>query len=366
VANDDPQVLCERLFSTFLAPLVVGGVMCPGKPFGGKNALSFGEERRPNDVGLLSRCELTRVRVARKVAPIDTLEAAPHASEWALAAVLHDLVQSTHPGFDATFRRSGPKRLLEVADKTLARIPAPLNVGDALSRHTWFSRMFELARTDVDLRWWTGSERFLGTEPPARLRAWPELRRVTETRTPRPLMDLPTSGSAVDAAHFALVTEHFLKKTPLTDLATLNRPSPAFAWTHESLALCATHAGRTLVTRAHSLLPTKAVDAALGRATKHLFTAKATRALFIAVDLLRDRALMAAHARLAKDDPEPLALVPDQADASFAISAGALVASHWLTNTGGGFSATEKTLLLRVLAPAASSTAAREVRALLA
>ena len=365
MAKDDPQTLCERLFKTFLGPLVVGGTMSPTKLFGGKNALSIGDHRQPSDVDLLSRCELTRVRVGRKLAPIDTLEPAPVGNAWALAAVLHDLVQSTHPGFDAVFRRSGPKRILEVAEKTLDRIVPPVNVGDALSRHTWFSRMFDLARTDIDVRWWTGSERFLGTDPPARLTAWPEVRRVTQTRMPRPLMDLPTSGSAVDAQRFAWVTEAFLRKTPLTDLATANRAAPTFAWTHENLSLSATHAGRTIVIRALALLPQRAVDTALGRATKQLFLAKAVRALFIAVDVLRDRALMAASARLSNDNPQPLALSPDQNDAAFAIGTGALVASHWIAQTGGGFNEAERRGMLQVLAPAASSAAAKDVQALL-
>lgn len=366
MAKDNPQALCERLFSTFLGPLVLGGTVCPGKLFGGNSALSIGEHRQPSDVELLSRTELARVRIARKVAPIDTLDPAPSGHEWALAAVLHDLVQSTHPGFDAVFRRSGPKRILEVADKTLDLIPPPASVGEALSRHTWFSRMFDLARTDIDLRWWTGSERFLGTQPPKRLLAWPELRRVTETRTPRPLMDLPTSGSAVDVQRFTSVVEAFLKKTPLTDFATVTRSDPAFAWTHENLSLVATRAGRTIVSRALALLSQRAVDTALGRATKHLFAAKAVRALFVAVDLLRDRALMAASARLGKAEPEPITLGPEQNDAAFAIGAGALVASHWIAQTGGGFNETERRALLEVLAPAASSTAAKEVLALLA
>lgn len=338
--------------------------MRPGKPFGGKQALSIGDHREPSDVELLSRCELVRVRVARKLAPIDTLERAPTGTEWALAAMLHDMVQATHPGFDAVFRRNGPRRILDVVDKTLERIPPPKNVGEAISRHTWFSRMFELARTDIDVRWWTGSERFLGTDPPRRLLAWPELRRVTQTRTPRPLMELPTSGSAVDPARFTCVVEAFLRKTPLTDLATLTRSSPAFVWTRENLSLVSTHGGRTLVGRALALLPQRAVDAALGRATKQLFTAKAVRALCVAVDLLRDRALMAASLRIDKEEPEPLSL-GDQNDAAFAIGAGALAASHWIAQTGGGFNEAQRRALLRVLAPAASSTAAKEVKALL-
>ena len=365
MAKDDPQTLAERLFTTFLGPLVIGGAMLPGKLFGGKQALSIGDHRAPTDVDLLSRTELARVRVARRLAPIDTLDGTPSGAEWALAAVLHDLVQSTHPGFDAAFRRSGPKRILEVIEKTLERIPIAANVGEALSRHTWFSRMFELARTDVDVRWWTGSERFLGTEPPARLTAWPEVRRVTQTRTPRPLMELPTSGSAVDVQRFGWVAEAFLKKSPLTDLATADRLAPAFVWSHENLSFSATQAGRTMIGRALSLLPQKEVDAALGRATKQLFAAKAVRALFVAVDLLRDRALEAATARLSKDDPEPLVLGAEATDASFALGAGALVATHWIARTGGGFSENERRAILQVLAPAAGSQAAKDVQALL-
>jgi hypothetical protein len=365
MAKDDPQALCERLFSTFLAPLVLGGPMRPVKAIGGKNALAIGD-RTPSDVDTLSRTQLARVRVARKLAPIDRFEPAPTGHEWALAATLHDLVQATHPGFNAVFRRSGPLRILNVIETTLDLIPPPRTAGDALSRHTWLSRMFELARTDVEVKWWTGSETFLGAEPPARLTAWPEIRRVQQTRTPRPLMDLPTSGGSVDVQRFTSVVEALLSRTPLTDLATINRAGPLFTWRHETLTLCATNAGRTIVLRAFAQLPDRQVDAALGRATRQLFAAKALRAVSIAIDLLRDRALMAAEARIGLErEPDPLTLGPEHNDAAFAVSAGALAASHWIAQTGGGFADHERKLLLRVLAPAASSSAAREVKALL-
>lgn len=364
MAKDDLQALCERLFATFLGPLVIGGALLPGKPLGGKHALAIGD-RKPSDVDLLSRTELARVRVARRLAPIDTLDPAPNGAEWALAALLHDMVQATHPGFDATFRRSGPRRILDVVEETLERVPAPLDVGDALSRHTWLSRMFELTRTDVDVSWWTGSERFLGVEPPKRLTLWPELRRVTETRTPRALMELPMSGSAVDPQRFGWMMSAFLRKTPLTDLGTASRDAPSFAWTHENLSLASTQAGRTIALRALAALPERAVDAALGRATKELFAAKAIRASIVAVDILRDRVLMVANARLGEDDPEPLIAGPESSDAAFAIGAGALAASHWIAQSGGGFRDAERRAILALLAPAAASTAASEVRALL-
>ena len=243
MAKDDPQALCERLFTTFLAPLVLGGTMRPVKAFGGKNALSIGDGRPPGDADMLSRTQLARVRIARKLAPIDRFEPEPTGFEWALAAMLHDLVQATHPGFNAAFRRSGPVRIMSVIEMTLERIPPPRNAGEALSRHTWLSRMFELARTDVEVKWWTGAETFLGEEPPTRLTAWPEIRRVQQTRTARQLMDLPTAGGSVDISRFTSVVEGLLARTPLTDLATLNRGGPLFTWRHESLSLCATTAG---------------------------------------------------------------------------------------------------------------------------
>jgi hypothetical protein len=179
-------------------------------------------------------------------------------------------------------------------------------------------------------------------------------------------MDLPASGSAVDPLRFPQVVERILQKTPLTDLATLDRAAPAFAWTHESLALAATKAGRTMVLRALAHVDDRAVDHALGRAARRLVSAKAVRALLVVLDLLRDRALAAAALRLGGDgEPEPLSLSADQEDAAFAVGAGALVASNWLAQTGGGFSEQDRRALLAVLAPAAQSAGARQVKALL-
>ena len=366
MAKDDPQALCERLFETFLAPLVLGGTMRPTHAFGGRAALAIGDNRAPADLDTLSRVTLARVRVARRLVPVDRFEPAPTASEWALAAMLHDMVVATHPDFDAVLRRSAPRRMVEIADMTLERIPKPANVGEMLSRHTWIGRMFEITRTDVEVRWWTGSQKFLGEDPPARLLAWPEIRRVHQTRTPHGLMDLPAAGGAVDEARFGTCVTQLLAHSPLTDFATVERTAPPFAWTHANLALVSTHAGRTAVLRALAQKPARAVDAALGRATRGLFDAKAMRALAVAIDVLRDRALAAATARLGHDrDPEPLAPPADSSDAALAVSAGALAATFWIGQTGGGFGERERRAVLEILRPASEAPAARDVRALL-
>jgi hypothetical protein len=50
-------------------------------------------------------------------------------------------------------------------DLTLAKIPPPSSVLDALSRHSLLSRIFEITRTDTVVSWWVGSGTFLGTDP---------------------------------------------------------------------------------------------------------------------------------------------------------------------------------------------------------
>lgn len=359
----DLQGVAERLFDDFLAPLVIGGPLTPGKPIGGKTALSLGG-RVPSDIDVVGKVGLARVRLARKIVPVDLFDPAPSGAEWALGACLHDVVQAAHPGFDGAFRRKSPRRLLEVVDKTLACIPPPTSARDALSRHTFFARMFELTRTDVTLKWWTGSATFLGEDPPARLTAWPELRRVNQTRTPHPLMDLPFSGAAVDGSQFTGAIEAFLERTPLTDLATCTRSAPTFVWTRANLALVGTRAGRTLALRALAHEPDQRVHVALGRATRALFQARALAAAGVAVDLLRERVLGLAALRMSKGDgdPEPLPLSAD--DAAFAVGAGALAAQHWIATQGDSLSEPERRTMLAILAPAAKSPAANEVRAL--
>lgn len=359
MAKNDAQVLCDHLFESFLAPLVLGGEMRPGKPIGGKNALSIGD-RSPSNMDTVSNTQLARVRVARRLVPVDRFDGTPSGAEWALAAALHDLVQATHPGFNTIFRRGGPRRILTVIEKTLEHIATARTPAEALSRHTWFSRMFEFARTDTVVRWWTGSETFLGEEPPKRLTAWPEIRRVEQTRASQRLMDLPISGGSVDSTRFEVLVTDILARTPLTDLATADRASPAFRWQHENLTLCATHAGRTLAVRALGQRPADTIDAVLGRAIRPLLIKKARRAGDVAADVLRDRALVAAAERIGFGrEPEPLTPPADSEDAELAICAGALVASRWIGETGGGFAESERRLLLRVLAPA-SSTAVRK------
>jgi hypothetical protein len=351
MAHADLGVVSQRLFEDFLAPLVLGGEVRPGRPIGSRGALEMGAARVIADRDLLSRVQLGRTRIARKLAPVDPLEEEPTPDEWALGATLHDVVQAAHPGLDTPLRRIVPVRLLKLTEATLARIPAPRSVGEALARHTWFARLFEMERTDTTVSWWVGSRTFLGEAPPARLAAWPDLRRVRIEKIGRTITELPGAGGAVDWGDFAGSLKAFLAKTPLTDLATCHRDAPVFAWGHETLGLVATDAGRTLATRAFAHAPKSAVDASLGRATRALVEARAWQAAGIAFDVLAERALA---------EPE---MTEGNDDAGYAQYVGARVASESLRAGTGGFSDEARLELLARLTPATASKAARTFEA---
>jgi hypothetical protein len=359
VAKVDLGSVAERLFMGFLAPLVLGGELLPGRPIGGHAALALGQERVITDGEKLSHVQLVRTRIARKLAPIDRLEG-PTVWEWALGAALHDLVQATHPSLRGAFRRRTPDRILNFADATVERVPPPATIGEALSRHTWFSRWLEIARTDTVVSWWVGSRSFLGTTPPSRLMAWPELRRVNVEKAARPLMDLPASGGAVDADAFAQSIGRFLARTPLTDVATCHRTAPVFQWTAESLGLVATRPGRTLVGRALGFVPSNLVDGALGQSTRRLVLARAWQSAGIALDLLGERALAQAIAADPRSDPPPFSKDPRD-DAAYARVAGALVGRQFIATHGEVFAEDERRRLLARLEPAATSALARQL-----
>ncbi|MEO8874728.1 MAG: hypothetical protein ABI461_03995 [Polyangiaceae bacterium] len=246
---NDLQTRAEHLFESFMAPLVLGGELRPGRILGARTALALGAERSVTNLDLAAHVDLARVRIARKLAPIDRIAPATP-SEWALAACLHDIVQSTHPALAGLFRNNASRRILELVGLALDRIPPPANAKEALTRHTWFSRALEIGRTDTRVSWWVGSEIFRGTDPPPRLLSWPDLRRVHIDCSVHPLCDLPTTEAKAEAPLFYEMLRRWLSLSPITDLANAHRAAPKFVWTEPTIALASSRIGRTLALRA--------------------------------------------------------------------------------------------------------------------
>ena len=361
MAKPDVGAIADQLFLGFIVPLVIGGPMTPGRPIGSRVALAIGDGRPTSDIDKHAHMQLARVRVARKLAPVDRFDALG-AAEWALLAALHDVVQAAHPDLKGILRPKLPLKILDLAEATLARISPPTSIGEMLSRHTLLSRLFEITRNDKTVSWWLGSAEFRGEEPPARLSKWPKVRRVNVAESPRPLMSLPQHGAGVDPDRFELAVRGVLSRSPLTDLATAGREAPRFAWTAEALALGSTRAGRTLAVRALAMQPETSVDEALGRATKALMTQGRWKPAAMALDLLGERALTWAESALTSPDP---VAAPVQSDAAFARAAGSFVARRWIGMHGACFAEGEGFALLRALEPAASTPAAKELEELL-
>lgn len=262
--------LAARLYRDVISPLVLGGALRPGHAIGGAAAIDLAAYAGAVDADLRSRTDLGRMQVARTLTALDHVaEASP--ADWILFAVLHDWLAAANPEMDSLLSRNAANRLVELASSTIEHVTFPENAAAALTRHTFLSRLFAVERKDTRVSFWVGSRTFLGAEPPERLLLWPKLRRVRADSERRPLASLVEHGAHVDRGAWLALFTRILRASPLTDVATATRTSPAFDWSPATLGLVRSHAGRTLATRALRL-ENHDVDAirVFGRATQSL------------------------------------------------------------------------------------------------
>jgi hypothetical protein len=347
----------RRLYERFIAPLVLGGAVKAGPAIGARAALSLDGAEAAVDLDVRSLVDVARVRVARRLVPLDLLDG-PDLDEWALAAALHDLLYALHPDLDAPLHRGASERLLDHVACVLDRVRPPGSVKAAVSRHTFLGRMFELERTDTAVSWWTGSRTFAGREPPARITALPRLRRVHSARSRLPLARMIEALPAPRRARYAELLAHLLERTPLTDLATASRGSPPFAWTGASLGLLSGPVGRVIGLRALALGRQDAVDVALGCATRPFLEAAAWGTVARVCRVASERAVVAAMT-----GREPAA---DLSDGRFAMALGAVAALRERESDPDAFGADPIVLarLGRLAASAEGSAVAELLRGL--
>jgi hypothetical protein len=251
----------EALAEGVLGPLVVGGPLHLVAPFGPKLALSIEGAPRIVDNDLRSQVDVARVRVARSVVPVDTLPDIP-AADWALVAGLNDLLQATNHHLSGPFTRSRHSALVSAVEELVGRITPPRTWLDALNRHATVSRVNEVVRTDTKVSWWSGSSHFRGEKPSTRLFKWKELRRVRTEATTIALADLPDGIGAVRKEIWLMALGLWLTRSPLTDIATLTRATPAFAWSPATLSFVSSPRGAKLAARALSAANGGAPEAA--------------------------------------------------------------------------------------------------------
>lgn len=137
----------------------------------------------------------------------------------------HELFAATHPQSASFYARA--HLFAQAATVEVDKLPRTLDPSRLVTRHLIARRMFRTTRTDVHVKWWTGSESFYGEEPPARLVAWPSLRRVEQQRLTQPMWRLALGTGSGDevlrSARQALMTA-VLDASPLTRLLCAGQP----------------------------------------------------------------------------------------------------------------------------------------------
>jgi hypothetical protein len=262
--SQDNAARAERLAHELIHPLCAGGVIRLQRPFGARLALALGDQRRIVDDAVRTEIDVARLRVARTLVPVDSLPDID-AREWSLACAFHDLLQSTNHELSSFATRGRHRELIDSVHAVCEAVPQPATLMSAVTRHALFSRALEINRLDRRVAWWTGSSDFRGQEPPARLLAWRELRRVRIHDNLVALAEMD-EGTALDPGLYELALASWIARSPLTDLATADRAAPQFTWSPAALSLVTTSRGRDLALRAISVRLDGGPMGALGRA----------------------------------------------------------------------------------------------------
>jgi hypothetical protein len=256
----------DQLVTGIVLPLVVGGKLSLARPFG-TTALAVGQNERILDPDIRTNLDVARVRRARLLAPVDVLPEL-NTVDWSIAALLNDLLQVTNHNLGGVLTKSRYSALVSSIMSVCSRIAPAHDLGEVLARHATFARVMELFRTDTTVSWWTGSARFRGEEPPNRLLAWKNLRRVHVESDRVPLARMVDNSIVAD--EFLRALSMWLHLSPLTDIATMTRDAPAFVWSPSTIALIGVPSGRTLAFRALSRGNTDVVATKLNNARSTL------------------------------------------------------------------------------------------------
>ncbi len=271
------QELIDAVATRVLRPLIAGGALSPVAPIGAKRALELASQPI---VAADEELPKLRLRAARALVPVDELPD-PGAGEWLCAFALSDLLQITNPTLDGVFDHGRQRALLDMVDTVLAHAGAPGTVGATLARHATFGRLLELERVDTHVSWWVGHHDYRGAEPPARVLAWPRVRRVQRRADHVSLTRMPPDDAAW-AERWKAAVAQLLAATPLTALASLSRVEPRFEWTGPTLDVVALPAGRALALRAVERAGELTVASANARAAAGRVTEDAPRRVALA------------------------------------------------------------------------------------
>lgn len=218
MARPDLAGFLER----FVLPLCAGGDLHVGRPFTTADVERF-EVALDHATVAADRVDDARADV------LAALVSRPPplilgGDELALAAGLHDALVLAHPDADGALVTDRMRRKIATTARILVSQPLTRVRARVLARHALLHNLFDLGRADRLVSWWTGRARFLGQRPPARLTAWPGVRRVREETTRAGFDELLASPEV------APVTAALVRRSPLTHLLASHPAAPPLHW----------------------------------------------------------------------------------------------------------------------------------------
>jgi hypothetical protein len=170
-----------RFVTNFLLPLVRGGVLHVGRPFGARAVTRIARSLEMAGPGAERDAPVAALAQSRRAMASRFLDGAsePPLDETSLrlGAALHDLLALGHPEIGGRGVEQRQDRIGGAA-LALASLGPPRTAVEAVNRHSLLARLPEIVRSDSTVHFWLGRQAFVGRVPPRRVTALPALRRV--------------------------------------------------------------------------------------------------------------------------------------------------------------------------------------------
>lgn len=235
--TDDVHARLVSLVDGVALPLARGGRLRPARPFGGALAAQLADAFDSLSPAETSALRRARGDLLRRLYATDD-DPAPGRASLLLLASLNDLLQCLNPSL-------GARRAVALAadvDSRLRQVAPPETLGEALCRHATLQGLSRLVRHDVAVTWWSGHATIVGRDVPARLRAWPRLRRVREAPRSAALRAL-AAGAPLPSTRYAVLLRMLLSTSPLTEMSLAHVIEPAPTPLHARLSATSLGAG---------------------------------------------------------------------------------------------------------------------------
>jgi hypothetical protein len=212
----------QQFLEGFALPFVSGGDVHIGAPIRLDELEQFGAQLDGATAATVAIDDAREQALAPLLSRVPALVL--EAEDVSLLAALHNALFLAHPRAEGWFVRDRSRRRVVDASLTMASVPLTTVKRRIVGRHGLLHQLFRVSRDDISLSWWTGSAKYYGQQPPARLTAWSGLRRVHQTKEVTGFSELLVTTDA------APIIATLVRRTPLTQILEFSKGAPPLHW----------------------------------------------------------------------------------------------------------------------------------------